>query len=409
MKPAHLRTLAASAVLAAGMAAAFMATGATDAPVNPLRVSMYALPDAQGRFDGLVEVTVTNAGSRTVRIPKWQLPAAAEGSELFQVRRDGQPVHYTGYLVKRPVPGPADFEVIRPGQQVRAVVDLAATYAMAEAGEYAVDYVVPMQYASLSGGTRLATKWNAPMLLQSAPMRLLKVGTPADPRIQALLGTGGTGYRNARDVLGNPGRGGSSDGRCIPGVRPCPEQPVQATYVACTTTRQDQIRQAIADARVYSENAKGYLNAGTVGDRYTWWFGAFLTGRYDSAKLNFSKIDTAMDINNGDITVHCDCDPRYASAYAYVDPTNHYKIYVCNAFWAAPPTGTDSRAGTLIHEMSHFVVVADTNDWVYGQSGAHSLATSNPNRTSGNRAVLPIVVGNADSHEYFAENTPTRN
>ena len=76
---------------------------------------------------------------------------------------------------------------------------------------------------------------------------------------------------------------------------------------------------------------------------------------------------------------------------------------------AAPPTGTDSRAGTLIHEMSHFVVVADTNDWVYGQTGAHNLAGSNPNRTSGNRAVLPIVVGNADSHEYFAENTPTRN
>jgi peptidyl-Lys metalloendopeptidase len=43
---------------------------------------------------------------------------------------------------------------------------------------------------------------------------------------------------------------------------------------------------------------------------------------------------------------------------------------VCHAFWPAPANGTDSKAGTLIHEMSHFNVVAGTNDWVYGQSGA---------------------------------------
>jgi peptidyl-Lys metalloendopeptidase len=43
---------------------------------------------------------------------------------------------------------------------------------------------------------------------------------------------------------------------------------------------------------------------------------------------------------------------------------------VCRAFWPAPANGTDSKAGTLIHEMSHFNVVAGTNDWVYGQSGA---------------------------------------
>ena len=53
--------------------------------------------------------------------------------------------------------------------------------------------------------------------------------------------------------------------------------------------------------------------------------------------------------------------------YAYVYPTQPYQIYVCNAFWSAPTTGTDSKAGTLVHEMSHFNVVAGTDDWVYGQ------------------------------------------
>ncbi len=59
-------------------------------------------------------------------------------------------------------------------------------------------------------------------------------------------------------------------------------------------------------------------------------------------------------------------------------------------------TGTDSKAGTLVHEMSHFTAVAGTDDHAYGQTNAKSLAISNPD----------LALNNADSHEYFAENTP---
>jgi peptidyl-Lys metalloendopeptidase len=62
-------------------------------------------------------------------------------------------------------------------------------------------------------------------------------------------------------------------------------------------------------------------------------------------------------------------------------------------------TGTDSKGGTLVHEMSHFTVVAGTDDWAYGQAAAGALAGSNPDR----------AIDNADSHEYFGENTPYRN
>ena len=66
---------------------------------------------------------------------------------------------------------------------------------------------------------------------------------------------------------------------------------------------------------------------------------------------------------------------------------------------SAPTTGTDSKAGTLVHEMSHFNVVASTDDWAYGQSAAKSLAISNPTK----------ALDNADTHEYFAENNPAQN
>ena len=43
-------------------------------------------------------------------------------------------------------------------------------------------------------------------------------------------------------------------------------------------------------------------------------------------------------------------------------------------------------------------MVADTNDHAYGQGNAQSLARSSATR----------ALDNADSHEYFAENTPPR-
>ena len=98
-------------------------------------------------------------------------------------------------------------------------------------------------------------------------------------------------------------------------------------------------------------------------------------------------------MDSAPVTFHCTCTGNY---YAYVYSNQPYDIWLCNAFWSAPMTGTDSKAGTLVHEMSHFNVVAGTNDWAYGQTAAKNLARTNPSR----------AIDNADSYEYFAENTP---
>ena len=133
-----------------------------------------------------------------------------------------------------------------------------------------------------------------------------------------------------------------------------------------------------------------------MGSRYTTWFGAYTSSRYGTAKQHFVDIDAAIDQSGGQVTINCGCNQSY---YAYVYPTRPYEIFVCRAFWSAPLTGTDSKAGTLIHETSHFNVVAGTDDHVYGQAGAKSLAISDP----------AAALDNADSHEYFAENTPNQN
>ena len=165
-------------------------------------------------------------------------------------------------------------------------------------------------------------------------------------------------------------------------------------FTGCTSTRQTALLTARSNASGYSSNSLAYLQAGTVGPRYTTWFGVYSSTRYNTVRNHFAAISNAMD--NASVTFNCNCTD---SAYAYVYSNQPYTIYLCNAFWNAPATGTDSKAGTLVHEMSHFNVVAGTDDHVYGQAGAKNLAISNPT----------AALDNADNHEYFAENKPAQN
>jgi peptidyl-Lys metalloendopeptidase len=357
MKGSSRAVLACTAVLAGAVAAATAAP--PRAQSNPLRVSMYA-------HDGTVEVIVTNTSNRVARVPKWQLPDARLEASLFRVSLDGKALPYEGPMVKRGLPTASDFAILRPGESRRSEVDLAAYYDMRQPGQYTVTLVSPLQHASLSGGAHLTTVRGLPMVLKSAPLQFFSRGKAEVPMARK-----------------KPGGGSAT---VVNGV----------SYVGCSSTQINGAGSAVVQARAYSENAKGYLAAGTVGSRYTTWFGAYTSTRYSTARQHFVAIDSALDQSGGQVKINCGCNQSY---YAYVYPTRPYEIFVCRAFWSAPLTGTDSKAGTLIHETSHFNVVAGTDDIVYGQSGAKNLASSDPNG----------ALENADNHEYFAENNPKLN
>ncbi len=343
-------------------------TVATAAPpiksFNPLRVSVISVGADK------VEVTITNTGRKTVRLPRWQLPSEVGRSNLFRITRDGQEVGFEGAMVKRGVPTAEDFAILRPGRSYRNIVALGSAYDLSKAGQYTVTYSAALQYASLSGGVRLKQNNGLPMVAQAAPIQMSldqPATLPSGGRIRPVLPSNPV----LSDVLG-------------------------VTYVGCTANQIQLNDQAVLTARSYAENAKGYLNSNTTGARYTTWFGAYLSTRYATAQQHFAAIDTAMDQTGGQVKINCGCTENY---YAYVFKSQHYEIFVCNAYWSAPLVGTDSKAGTLIHEMSHFTVVTDTDDWAYGQSAASNLANTNPTQ----------ALDNADSHEYFSENTPVQN
>jgi peptidyl-Lys metalloendopeptidase len=141
-----------------------------------------------------------------------------------------------------------------------------------------------------------------------------------------------------------------------------------------------------------ANGSMSHLN-GTPGPttRFTTWFGTYSSANWNQVKGQFAKIKDAFDTKP--LTLDCSCKKTY---YAYVYPNQPYKIYLCKAFWNAPLTGTDSKGGTLVHELSHFDIIAGTDDWAYGQAAAKNLAITDPAKAR----------NNADNHEYFAENTP---
>ena len=372
--------LAGSAIAFGALAAGALSTGivavALATPTlkqrpqtNPLRVSVISLGADK------VEVTVTNTSAKTLRIPEWQLPTDVQRSNLFRITRDGIEVGFQGAMIKRGAPTAEDFAILRAGRSYRSIVELGTAYDLSKAGHYTVTYAAPLQYASLSGGARLQQRNGLPMVAQGAPIRLV-----LDQIVPGQRATFPNGGRITPVLPANPEL---SD---VTGI----------STVACSASQITTIGNAVLSARAYSERAKGYLNAGTTGARYTTWFGAYTSSRYATAQQHFTTIDNAMDQTGGQVTINCGCN---TNDFAYVYKNQPYQIFVCNAFWSAALVGTDSKAGTLIHEMSHFTVVADTDDHAYGQWLAQNLAINNPTQ----------ALDNADSHEYFVENTPVQN
>jgi peptidyl-Lys metalloendopeptidase len=308
------------------------------------------------REDVSVQVTLTNVSAQPVRLLKYYTPGEGLKEGLFSVTRDGQPVEYIGPHFKRVAPRAEDFIVLAPGESLTGSAPVSGLYDLSQSGSYAISY-------SAHGLEQHQVVLTKAAQLDSNIVNLWIEGRASgQPEIQAQ---------------------GTVTGQSL-------------SYSGCTTTRQSSIATAVSSATSYANSTSSYLNGIASGTaRYTTWFGAYSSTNLSTARSHFTNIKNAFA--SAAIVVDCTCTDT--GTYAYVYPASPYKIYVCGAFWSAPNTGTDSRAGTLIHEMSHFNVVASTDDWAYGQSAAKSLASSSPSK----------ALDNADNHEYIAENNPFQN
>lgn len=333
----------------------------TGAGAAPKGTAVVTLTVDQASFttseNVVVHVLIQNQGKNPVKVLKWYTPAEDVEEPLFAIFSEGKAVDYIGAHYKRPAATGNDYVVLKGGESLARDVDLGSYYDLSTTGDYTITYdVASWNLLSEKGSTgNDVDKLSSNTLTLSIEGRASAVGSNT---VALAAVTGGT------------------------------------TFNKCTTAQQSDLTTARSDASTYASSALSYLNANASTQptvRYSTWFGATNASRYSTVTSHFSAIGNAMD--TAAVKFDCGCKKTY---YAYVYPTQPYTIYLCKAFWTAPATGTDSKAGTLIHEMSHFNVVAGTDDWAYGQTNAKNLAISNPVN----------AVDNADSHEYFAENNP---
>lgn len=297
-----------------------------------------------------------NESDRPFRFLVWGTPfEGVFNADMF--RFDGAAALYKGRLVKRAKPNMRDIRTLLPGESISATLDLAQGYAFTQDGQMKV-----------SLATTLYRVHGAPsdegLMLKPEDMRSLPIAV-------SIHGT-------------NPAaRSGNA------------RQPMPGTS-HCSSRQDDIIRMAVGVASGLAERAANFLvsnAAEAVMPTYFMWFGAYSPARYGMVASHFAKIASRLP----GINVDCTCSlPDPEAYFGYISLLQPSTIHVCGAFWEAPMTGTDSMGGTLVHETSHFPLVAGTLDIAYGQENARALARDAPG----------LAVHNADNHEYFAEGLP---
>ncbi|TFK98814.1 hypothetical protein BDV98DRAFT_657759 [Pterulicium gracile] len=337
----------------ATLVAAALAFASTVAAAPGLRISVSAPASVNGVQDLKLSTTLTNTGDEILRVlndPESILDDL--DTDTFSITSSsGSHPSFTGAVTKySPEAAAADggFTILNVGESITVEHDLASTYDFTDAG--ADDYTF-------------------------VPHNRFQI-VKDDGSIEDLVADFEETTAKVEGVL-------AVERRAIE---------KRAEFPGCTAARSSLITTAYGVAATYATNAKDYLAANTgATQRYTTWFGAANASRRSTVVSHFQKISAG---NFASYTYDCSC--TRSGVYAYVYSNQPGKMWLCPVFWQIANSGTDSKAGTIVHEASHWSVNGGTSDYVYGQSGAKSLATSNPGQ----------AVMNADNHEYFVENTP---
>lgn len=168
----------------------------------------------------------------------------------------------------------------------------------------------------------------------------------------------------------------------------------KSNYNQCSEIEIRTIEEATQQALIISQNAAKSINSTQEfikSERYNTWFGT--TTNADGYIVKNSLNNIANTLKNENINFDCSCTEPY---FAYIHLNEPYNIYLCNGFWSLQIDGIDSQSGTIIHQLSHFDKVASAQNYSYGEEDTKNLAILYPH----------YAIYNADSYEYFVENTP---
>lgn len=319
---------------------------------------------------------LTNKGNKDVHVLKYDTPLEGLFSDCFEVTRDGVEVPYDGPLVKRAAPTEDDYVCIKPGKTVTVDVDLSSSYQVSVPAEYKVRFRGDLPDVAHTKELNAKAKGVVPFALESAQAtsRTTKFTVKSGTHGRA---TAGEAARHLEEIAPKPM------------AKVVKKKAVQANalvpvIVGGTAAKKTQAK----NAHKAGYNLAVAALASLANDaHYKEWFGSHTAARLNKVKATYTSVKTRLENTTFtyDLT-GTGCQSGWY-AYTYKDATT---IWFCGAFWNAPATGTDSKAGTVVHEHSH--ASGSTDDLAYGQSACRQLALNTPDS----------AIKNADCYEYYA-------
>jgi hypothetical protein len=324
---------------------------------------------------------LTNLSQDAMRVLKWFTPLEGMWSDCLLVIRNGERVLYDGRLAKRGTPTSDDYVTLEPGEFVEQPIDIDEAYQVSDPGTYNVSLDAEIQaVAAQELNTLTAIEGNRREAEAAMFKRAMRQSAPSAATNFVVNDVGGlrveTAGARARKQQVSPQ---SALLKTTAGTALKPQ------FNGGDPQKQTDAVAAHFEGYKLAQNALAALKNDNV---YAEWFGIYSQSRFQVAHDHYSKIinDMEQKVFTYDLTMQ-GCQPG-VYAYTYKNSTT---IWLCDQFWAAPMTGTDSKAGTIVHEHSH--ASAGTDDLAYGQANCRQLAINDPDK----------AIRNADSHEYYAK------
>jgi peptidyl-Lys metalloendopeptidase len=332
-----------------------------------------------------LKVVLTNTGDEDLWVLTRNTPLDEIITDCLTIKRNGKKVEYDGPIVKRAAPTASEYKLIKAGQSVEAEFPVSDAYETSKQGSYEVELKNPIpdarpKVAKLAATLKSATfapkvhaiEGKASFSMVKGEQKRLTLGAVARNKEAAM--------KAKKKVAAAASLKAKSEGK----KKAANKAQLPPAVSGGNAKQKAAARQAHTDGYTLCVSA---LNGLANDARYVEWFGTHTTTRFNKCKRNFAAVKKRME--SIEFTYNLSGSGCGSGVFAYTFKGTS-TIWFCDQFWAAPSKGTDSKAGTVLHEHTHSD--ASTDDNAYGQTDCRNLAISNPGK----------AIENADSHEYYA-------
>lgn len=356
-------------VLLAALQCVLCSAAAASAPFT-IHLSM------QGEYDIGADVScsvlIHNPNDHDYYLLRRNTPLEGIMSPSFSVSKEGRRLPYEGLLFKRGPPSREEYVLIPGRSNLRADVDLSHAYGFESVGTYIVRLETTLKYFA---GISITNSTVQPVSSNRVKFALVDSGKQPRPTKARILRSNST--KTTFPALQSPKFSGGSSSSFAS---------LRTPRYAGTHTSSDTRTASSAYSAAYNILYKSSQEATSTSSLYREWFGnpyyrQTVKGAYLSIKSAIEQYTYTLYFHGPD------CE---ANVFAYTYHGSRV-IYFCDAYFHAPITGSDSKMGTIVHEMSH--AVAYTDDIAYGKQDCKDLARYDPSS----------AIKNADNYEYFSE------